>query len=116
VEVQLFGTRKCKDTQKALRFWKERRVRVHFVDLTVRGASRGELGRFVQKFGVEALLDREAKRFRELGLHAAHLTEARILALLEQEPMLLRTPLVRQGNRLTVGLQDAEWKAWAAAE
>ncbi len=112
MDVQIFGTRKCKDSQKALRFFKERRVPVHFVDLNVRAASRGELRRFAQKFGTEALLDREAKRFRELGLQAAHLTDSRISALLEQEPLLLRTPLVRSGNRLSVGLAEDEWKQW----
>jgi arsenate reductase (glutaredoxin) len=63
---------------------------------------------------VEALLDRDAKRFRERGLHVAHLTDERVFDLLVEDPMLLRTPLVRFGNRLTVGLADAEWKAWAA--
>ncbi len=67
MEVQIFGTKKCKDTQKALRFFKERRVKVHFVDLNERAASVGELRRFEQKFGAEALLDRDGKRFRDRG-------------------------------------------------
>jgi len=112
MEIQIFGTAKCADTRKAQRFWKERRARIHFVDLRQRAASPGELRRFRQKFGVEALLDREAKAFRERGLHVAHLGEERIFDLLVEDPMLLRTPLVRAGNRLTVGLAESEWKGW----
>ena len=112
MEVQVFGTKKCKDTQKALRFFKERRIRVHFVDLNERAASAGELKRFEQKFGAEALLDREGKRFRDRGLHVAHLPESRIVPLLLDDPLLLRTPLVRNGNQLTVGHAEAAWKEW----
>ncbi len=110
MEVQIFGTRKCKDTQKALRFFKERRIRTHLVDLGERAASAGELRRFAQKFGAEALLDREGKRFRDRGLHVAHLPEARILPLLEEDPMLLRTPLLRSGNLLSLGWDEARWR------
>jgi arsenate reductase (glutaredoxin) len=112
MEVQIFGTKKCKDTQKALRFFKERRVTVHFVDLAQRAAATGELRRFEQKFGVEALLDREGKRFRDRGLHVAHLQESRILPLLVDDPGLLVTPLVRNGNQLTIGHAETEWKQW----
>jgi arsenate reductase (glutaredoxin) len=109
MEVQIFGTRKCRDTQKAIRFFKERRVKVHFVDLAQRAASAGELRRFEQKFGADALLDREGKRFRDRGLHVGHIPSARILAMLEEDPMLLRTPLVRSGNRLSLGSDPAGW-------
>lgn len=114
MEVQIFGTRKCRDTQKALRFFKERRVKVHFVDLAERAASAGELRRFAQKFGSEALLDRTGRHFRDRGLHVAHLPEARVLPLLEEDPLLLVTPLVRSGNALTLGPAEAEWKQWTA--
>jgi arsenate reductase (glutaredoxin) len=112
MEVQIFGTAKCPDTRKAQRFFKERRVKIHFVDLKQRAASPGELRRFQQKFGTEALLDRDGKRFRERGLHVAHLSEERIFDLLVDDPMLLRTPLVRSGNKLSIGAQEAEWKQW----
>lgn len=112
MEVQIFGTRKCKETQKALRFFKERRIRTHFVELNVRPASAGELRRFEQKFGAEALLDREGKRFRDRGLHVAHLPEAKVLPLLEEDPLLLRTPLLRSGNRLGLGWDEAQWREW----
>lgn len=112
MEVQIFGTRKCKDSQKALRFFNERRIKVHFVDLRERAASPGELRRFAQKFGDDALMDREGKRYRERGLHVAHVTGARILPMLADDPELLVTPLVRAGNRLSIGLAEADWRAW----
>lgn len=114
MNVQIFGTQKSADTRKALRFFKERRVQVHFVDLKVRPASRGELSRFAQKFGVDALVDRESKRFAEVGLKTAHYGEARWLEILSEDPMILRTPLVRCGNKLSVGLAEDDWRDWVA--
>ncbi|HET6232499.1 MAG TPA: ArsC/Spx/MgsR family protein [Longimicrobiaceae bacterium] len=112
MEVQIFGTKSCNETKKALRFFKERRIKTHFIDLKERAASAGELRRFAQKFGAAALLDREGKRFRDRGLHVAHLAEPRILPLLEEDPLLLVTPLVRGGNNLTLGWNEAQWKEW----
>lgn len=112
LEVQVFGTRKCQETRKALRFFAERRVKTHFVDLQVRAASLGELRRFAQQFGVEALVDRDGRRFADLGLRSAALSEERWLDRLAEEPMLLRTPLVRAQQRLTIGPAEATWKEW----
>jgi arsenate reductase len=115
MEVQVFGVKRSADTRKALRFFAERRVKVHFVDLTVRAASPGELRRFAERFGVAALVDRDGRRFADLGLSAAHLNAAAWLVKLAAEPLLLRLPLVRCGNRLTVGLADGEWRGWMEA-
>ena len=112
MEVQIFGTKKSRETRKALRFFSERRVKAHFVDLTVRAASKGELTRFVQKFGIDALIDRDSRRFADLGLASAHLTDTRWLGKLVDEPLLIRMPLVRWQNRLTVGDRESEWKEW----
>ena len=79
MEVQIFGIRKSPETRKALRFFAERRVRTHFVDLQERAASLGELRRFAQKFGVDALVDRGGRRFADLGLAAARLSDERWL-------------------------------------
>ena len=114
MEVQIFGVKKSADTRKAQRFFAERRIRVHFVDLMERAASPGELRRFAQKFGVERLLDRDSRRFAELGLGPARYGDERWLEILADEPLLLRMPLVRSGNLLTVGLAEGEWKTWAA--
>jgi Spx/MgsR family transcriptional regulator len=112
MQVQVFGTKSCFDTRKALRFFKERRVTVHFVDLKQRAASKGELRRFVQRFGSDALIDRESKRFRNLGLHAAYYGDEKWLEILEEEPLILTTPLVRYDSRLTVGHDEETWREW----
>ncbi len=115
MEVQVFGVRKSADTRAALRFFAERRIKCHFVDLNERAASLGELRRFAQKFGVQALIDRESKRFTELGLRSALLSEDRWLEKLTLEPLLLRMPLVRHQQQLSVGPAEETWRAWLAA-
>jgi arsenate reductase-like glutaredoxin family protein len=112
MEVQIFGTRKSADTRKALRFFSERRVKTHFVDLAERAAAPGELRRFAQKFGVRALVDADSRRFAELGLAQATYSDDRWLEKLVDEPLLLRTPLVRYQHRLTVGLSEETWREW----
>lgn len=112
MEVQIFGVRKSADTRKALRFFSERRVKTHFVDLMERPASLGELRRFAQKFGVAALVDRDSKRFNELGLRYAQLSDDRWLEKLAEEPLMLRLPLVRNANQLVIGADEAIWKSW----
>lgn len=114
MEVQIFGTKKCADTRKALRFFAERRIRTHFVDLHERAAALGELRRFAQKFGVSALVDREGRAFAEAGLRHAQLSDDRWLEKLSGNPGLLRTPLVRRKHQLTVGLDEAAWARWIA--
>jgi arsenate reductase len=112
MDVQIFGVKKSADTRKALRFFAERRIRTHFVDLLERAASRGELTRFVQKFGVSALIDESARRFDELGLRTARYGDERWLEILTGEPLLLKMPLVRYGNALSIGSAETTWKSW----
>ena len=112
MEVQIFGVKQSPETRAALRFFAERRIRVHFVDLQERAASKGELTRFVQKFGVQALLDRDSRRFTELGLGSARYSDARWLERLVEEPLLLKLPLVRFDKQLTVGAAEPTWRMW----
>jgi arsenate reductase len=114
VEVQVFGVRKSADTRAALRFFAERRVKVHFSDLDVRPAAPGELRRFAQKFGTEALIDRAGKRFAQLGLGPARYGDERWLEKLSEEPGLLKLPLVRYQQQVTIGLALDTWKGWLA--
>jgi len=112
LEVQIFGIKKSADTRKALRFFSERRIRTHFVDLLERPAALGELRRFAQKFGVMALVDKGSKRFDELGLRYAQLSDERWLEKLSEEPLLLRMPLVRNANQLAIGAEETTWRRW----
>lgn len=115
MEVQIFGVKKSAETRKAQRFFSERRVRAHFVDLVEKPIAEGELQRFVQKFGLEALIDRESKRYEELGLRSSQPSASRWVLKLIEEPLLLRMPLVRrlgQPPALTVGPAEQTWKEW----
>jgi arsenate reductase len=111
VTIQVFGFRDCQDTRKALRFFAERRLPAHFVDLAERPASRGELRRFVEKLGAAALIDRDGPRFRALGLRVSGDSPDRLLERALGEPRLLRTPLVRIGQRVSLGDAPGEWQA-----
>ena len=112
MEVQIFGVKKSADTRAALRFFAERRIKVHFVDLNERAAAVGEL----RRFGVTALVDRDARRYAELGLGAARLSDERWLEKLSLEPHVLRTPLVRWHHELTIGAASDTWKEWLARD
>jgi arsenate reductase len=114
--VQIFGFRDCQDTRKAQRFFAERRIPVYFVDLDERPAAKGELRRFAERFGPAALIDREGARFKALGLRVAGDSPQRLLDRALTEPRLLKTPLVRNGGKVTVGLAPDDWRAWVNPE
>jgi arsenate reductase (glutaredoxin) len=116
VTIQIFGFRDCQDTRKAQRFFAERRIAVHFVDLDERPAAKGELRRFAERFGPAALIDRDGARFKALGLRVAGDSPQRLLDRALTEPRLLRTPLVRNKGKVTVGHAGADWQAWIDAE
>lgn len=115
MEVQIFGVRKSPETRAALRFFAERRIRVHFVDLDERPASKGELTRFAQKFGISALIDQDSRRYADLGLHASGHSDQRWLERLVEEPLLLRMPLARFQQHLTIGPAEEKWRVWIAS-
>jgi len=114
--VQVFGFKDCQETRKAQRFFAERRVPVHFVDLDERPAAKGELRRFAERFGPAALIDKEGARFKALGLRVAGDSPQRLVDRALTEPRLLRTPLVRNGGKVTLGHAPDDWQAWVNAE
>ncbi|MDD2554440.1 MAG: arsenate reductase family protein [Desulfotomaculaceae bacterium] len=107
--IQVFGLKKCQDTRKAERYFKERGRPYHFVDLTVRGLSKGELDRVKQAVGLENLIDKAGKEYARRNLkYIAHDVEEMLLAC----PLLLKTPLVRNGQKATVGYCPEIWREW----
>jgi arsenate reductase len=111
--LQIFGTRKCPDTRKAQRFFHERRIPFHMIDLAEKGPSPGELRKIAAAVGgVEALIDREGRRYVDKGLKYAAPTGPRVEEKLLEDPLLMRTPVVRAGDRATVGFVPEVWKGW----
>jgi arsenate reductase (glutaredoxin) len=110
--IQIFGLEKDQATRAAIRFFKERRTEVHLVDLRRKPISPGELRRFVQKLGAEALLDTAGRTYREAGLGYLTLDETGIVTRLLADARLLRLPLVRYGEEVTAGPADATWRGW----
>ena len=115
MNVQVFGFKDCQDTRKALRFFSERRVPVHFVDLKEKPASKGELRRFADKHGAAALIDRTSPRFKALGLHVSGDSPQRQLERALTDPRLLKTPLVRIDQRVSIGYAPDDWASWMAS-
>jgi arsenate reductase-like glutaredoxin family protein len=115
VNVQIFGFHDCQDTRKARRFFAERRIAVHFVDLKERPPSKGELQRFGDRYGA-ACIDTESAAYKALRLRVALDSPQRLVERALAEPRLLRTPLVRNGPKVTVGHTPDEWQAWVDAE
>ncbi|MFI5253846.1 MAG: arsenate reductase family protein [Candidatus Limnocylindrales bacterium] len=109
--VQVFGRKDSRDTQRARRFFLERRIPVAFVDLASRPMAPTELRRFAERLGAEALVDREGRRYQELGLAWLKLDEDEWLTRLLAEPGLLRLPLVRRGRAFVAGPDEAAWRA-----
>lgn len=108
--IQIFGTRKCRDTQKALRFFKERRIETQFIDLAQKGVSPGELNSIRQSVPLSHLIDTEGREYNKRNLkYLVHDVEEQLL----EHPLLFRTPIVRYGKRATAGLEPDTWKIWA---
>lgn len=112
--VQIFGVQNSSATRAAERFFKERRVPIQFVDLKKKPMSPGEIRKFIDRFGLDKLLDTEGAAYLDAGLRYLRVSEAELLQRVEKEPKLLKLPLVRCANRFIVGHDEAGWKALVA--
>jgi arsenate reductase-like glutaredoxin family protein len=110
--IQVFGLEKDQSTRAALRFFKERRTAISFIDLRKRPIAPAELRRFVERLGARALIDETSRAYRDGGLAYLRMDDDDIVARLHVDQSLLRLPLVRKGNEVTAGRAEATWRTW----
>jgi arsenate reductase len=110
--VQIFGHERDQGTRAAIRFFKERRVAIHLVDVARKPMARGELRRFVERFGARALLDEGSKAYRDQGLAYLRMDDSDIVDRLLADQRLLRLPLIRFGDELAAGRDEDAWRRW----
>lgn len=110
MNIQIFGTQKCQDTRKAERYFKERAIKYQFVNLTEKGLSKGELNSVKAAVGgLDKLIDTEGKEYQKRNLkYLVHNVEEELLS----DPLLFKTPIVRNGSKATVGYRPEVWKEW----
>lgn len=111
MNIQIYVGKKNPDAFKAERFFKERRIPYQMMDLKKHRLGKKELETFVRAVGAKALVDREGKKALERPV--AHMEDERyIMEALLEDPTALRTPIVRNGSRVTVGADEETWKMW----
>jgi len=109
MNIQIFGTKGCSETRKAERYFKERGIAFHFRDLNEKGVAKGELDSIMRVYQPEDLIDREGKQFRKRNLqYMIFKIEDELLS----DPLLFKTPIVRNGKDVTVGYMPEVWKTW----
>jgi arsenate reductase (glutaredoxin) len=109
--AQVFGTPDSQPTRAALRFFKERRVDVHFVDVSRKPMAPTELRRFIDQLGAHAVADETAKAWRDAGLGYIRMDNLELAERLFSDQRLLRLPLVRVGNDVAAGRNETAWKS-----
>ena len=113
MNIQIFGTKKCNDTKKAERFFKERGIKYQFIDMKEKGMSKGEFNSVAQvNGGVEAMLNPDAKDQDTLALIRYLAPEDKLEKILGN-PQVIKTPVVRNGKPSTLGYQPEVWKGWS---
>lgn len=110
--IQIFGLENDQATRAAMRFFKERRTEISLVDLRRRAIAPAELRRFVERLGARALLDETSRPYRDAGIAHLRMEDDAIVERLLADVRLLRLPLIRRGNEVTVGRAEPTWTAW----
>jgi arsenate reductase (glutaredoxin) len=113
MNIQIYGVRKCFDTQKAERYFRERNIRVQFIDLKEKTLSKGVLTNVKAAVGLDALIDKTSRDYQRLNLN--YITSPVLREeLLLSNPGLYVTPIVRNGRQATVGYRPEIWKDWTS--
>jgi len=111
-KILVFGLADSQATRAALRFFRERRIVATFVDVRKRPMAADELRPFLDRLGAAGLVDVESRAFRDAGLALVRTDTAGLVARIHADARILRLPLVRYGDKVTVGRDEATWSAW----
>lgn len=112
MNIQIFGTKKCNDTKKAERFFKERGIKYQFIDMKEKGMSKGELTSVAgTNGGIANLVNPDAKDSDAVALFQYTADGDKLEKLLEMQ-QIIKTPVVRNGRQSTIGYQPDVWKKW----
>ena len=115
MNIQMFGVKNSFDVRKAERFFSERKIKVQYIDLAVKGLSKGELQSVCNALGLEALINQQTKNYKKLNMDK--ITGAAIREeILFDNPQLYKTPIVRNGKQATVGYVPEIWQTWIEAD
>lgn len=113
MNIQIFGTKKCSDTRKAERYFKERGIKVQFIDMKEKGMSKGEFNSVAQvNGGMDNMINLQCKDQDLVALIKFIAPEDKLEKILEN-PQVIKTPVVRNGKQSTIGYQPDVWKTWS---
>ncbi|MCR1974538.1 arsenate reductase family protein [Clostridium sporogenes] len=111
MNIQIFGIKKCFDTKKAERYFKERKIKYQFIDLNIKGLSKGELQSIKSAIGLNKLINKDSREYKKTNIGSIR-TDSVKEDLLLNNPKLYKTPIVRNGKKATVGYEPEIWKEW----
>ena len=111
MNIQIFGRKKCFDTKKAERYFKERNIKFQYIDIDLKGLSKGELNSVKKNITINELINTRAKEYKNLNLDKIRSSEMKEEILLNN-PKLFNSPIVRNGNLATLGYKKEVWDKW----
>ncbi|HCW04262.1 MAG TPA: ArsC family transcriptional regulator [Clostridium sp.] len=111
MNIQIFGLKKCFDTKKAERYFKERSIKYQFIDLSMKALSKGEIQSVSAAVGLNNLINTKSKEYKTLNIENIRNSSVKEEILLNNAK-LYRTPIVRNGKQATVGYEPDIWKEW----
>ncbi|HEY5586112.1 MAG TPA: ArsC/Spx/MgsR family protein [Ruminiclostridium sp.] len=110
MNIQIFGI-KGFETQKAERYFKERKINYQYIDLIKYGLSKGEFDSVKVAVGIKDLINMNSKDYIKLNMQNLGVGKVAEEALFKN-PKLYNSPIVRNGRKATVGHQPDIWKYW----
>lgn len=111
MNIQIFGKKKCFDTKKAERYFKERKIKYAFIDMNEKGISKGELNSVKNSISLNELINEKSKDYKSSNIDKIRSSDMKIEILLKNQS-LIKTPIVRNGKDATVGYKPEIWKEW----